>query len=41
MTEDEAREAAEDLLDLIDELPAKTGGSGLVVQQRLFRRVDG
>lgn len=39
MTDEEAREAAEDLLDLIDELPPKSGPSGLVAQQRLFRRV--
>lgn len=39
MTEDEAREAAEQLLGLIDEVPRKEGTSGLIIQQRLFRHV--
>lgn len=38
MTDEEAREAAETLLGLIGELPPKSGRSGLVTQQQLFRR---
>jgi hypothetical protein len=35
-TEEEALEAVLDLLDLTTVLPPKTGGSGLVEQQRYF-----
>ncbi len=36
LTEEEALEAVLDLLDLTTVLPPKTGGSGLVEQQRYF-----
>lgn len=36
LTDAQALRAAEDLLDLINHLPPKEGGSGLVEQQRLF-----
>ncbi len=39
MTDDEARQAAEDLLALVDEAPPKRGLSGLVEQQRIFALV--
>ena len=39
MTEEEALDAVLDLLDLTKVLPPKTGGSGLVEQQRYFAAV--
>lgn len=38
MTDAEARDAVLALLDLVADLPPKTGGSGLVEQQRYFAR---
>jgi hypothetical protein len=38
MTEDQALEAVLDLLDLVTLAPIKRTGSGLVEQQRYFRR---
>lgn len=38
MCDEEVRVAALQLLALAGRLPRKTGGSGLVEQQRLFRR---
>ncbi|MGI8576000.1 MAG: hypothetical protein ACR2MA_11855 [Egibacteraceae bacterium] len=39
MTDEEARRVAEALLALLSDAPPKEGLSGLVEQQRLFRRV--
>lgn len=39
MTEDEARQAVQELLSLLPVLALKEGGSGLVEQQRLFARL--
>lgn len=41
LTEARALRAAEDLLDLLNHLPPKEGGSGLVEQQRLFALLRG
>lgn len=38
MSDEDARVAGLQLLALAGRLPRKTGGSGLVEQQRLFRR---
>lgn len=39
LTDAEALVAAEQLLDLLRILPPRTGGSGLVEQQKLFARL--
>lgn len=36
LTDEDALQAARDLLDLVADLPPREGGSGLVEQQRLF-----
>ncbi len=38
MTDEQALQAVLDLLDLVSVAPAKSGGSGLVEQQRYFAR---
>lgn len=40
MTDEQALDAALSLLDLVTDLPLKTGGSGLVEQQRYFARAS-
>jgi hypothetical protein len=41
LSDADALRAALELLELVPHLPPKTTGSGLVEQQRLFRRVQG